>query len=312
MATKDPRGRTELVTSSTTVDIVSIPWHFLAVKYDQLDQIFLPLLAQAQQANDILGVRTGGSDAVANAAAHLAGELLRDVSFTPVRSLSVNAANAYLIDFEENSFQVETSVSARDDHRASLFRVKVMGAIRGDKFLVADSVTNSSLFSFTRFEADKPEFFTTEFPFMAHQSRQNPAMFAGDNSAMVQGVVDLVLSIPVGEETITVRVHKQSDTLSLEVKNPITNEAVMSLPLAALGNITKLVESIAQHLAANAKARLSLGPSVVATTQAAGIVAGAEIAVGDTKVPDASELIETAAETPAETPAESPAPTSST
>ena len=305
MATKDPRGRTELVTSSTTVDIVSIPWHFLAVKYDQLDQIFLPLLAQAQQANDILGVRTGGPDAVANAAAHLAGELLRDVSFTPVRSLSVNAANAYLIDFEENSFQVETSVSARDDHRASLFRVKVMGAIRGDKFLVADSVTNSTLFSFTRFEADKPEFFTTEFPFIAHQSRQNPAMFAGDNSAMVQGVVDLVLSIPVGEETITVRVHKQSDTLSVEVKNPVTNETVMSLPLAALGNITKLVESIAQHLTSNAKARLSLGTSVVATPQAE------DILVGDTKAPDAPELIESAAETSAEAPSEAPEPTSS-
>jgi len=305
MATKDPRGRTELVTSSTTVDIVSIPWHFLAVKYDQLDQIFLPLLAQAQQANDISGVRTGGADSVANAAAHLAGELLRDVSFTPVRSLSVNAANAYLIDFEENSFQVETSVSARDDHRASLFRVKVMGAIRGDKFLVADPVTNSSLFSFTRFEADKPEFFTTEFPFIAHESRQNPAMFAGGNSAMVHGVVDLVLGIPVGEETITVRVHKQSDTLSVEVKNPITNETVMSLPLAALGNITKLVESIAQHLTSNAKARLSLGTSVVATPQAE------DILVGDTKAPDAPELIESAAETSAEAPSETPEPTSS-
>jgi hypothetical protein len=114
------------------VDIVSIPWHFLAVKYDQLDQIFLPLLASAQQANDILGVRGGGPESAANAAAHLAGELLRDVSFTPVRLLSVNAANAYLIDFEENSFQVETSVSARDDKRASLFRVKVAGAIRGE------------------------------------------------------------------------------------------------------------------------------------------------------------------------------------
>jgi hypothetical protein len=259
MVSKDPRGRSELATSSTTVDIVSIPWHFLAVKYDQLDQLFLPLLASAQQANDILGVRTGGAEAALNAAAHLAGELLRDISFTPVRSLSVNAANAYLIDFGENSFQVDTSVSTRDEHRASLFRVKVMGAIRGDKFLVADPVTKNSLFSFTKFEANKPEYFTSEFPFIAHESRQNPMMFAGENTAMVHGVVDLVLGVPVGEETITVRVHKQSDTVSLEVKNPITNETVMSLPLASLGNITKLVESIGQHLTANAKARLSLG-----------------------------------------------------
>jgi hypothetical protein len=259
---KDPRGRTDLVTSSTTVDIVSIPWHFHAMKYDQLDQLFLPLLTAAQKANDILGVRTGGPESALNAAAHLAGELLRDVSFTPIRSLSVNAANAYLIDFAENSFQVETSVSARDDHRASLFRVKVMGAIRGDKFMVADSVTKTSLFSFTIFEAKKAEFFSSEFPFIAHESRKNPAIFAGEDTAMVQGVVDLVLGVPLGGETITVRVHKQADTLSVAVKNPLTNETVMSLPLAALGNITKLVEGIAQHLAANEKARLALGPGV--------------------------------------------------
>ena len=259
---KDPRGRTELVTSSTTVDIVSIPWHFHAVKYDHLDQLFLPLLSSAQQANDILGVRTGGAESALNAAAHLAGELLRDVSFAPVRSMTINAANAYLVDFGENSFQVEASISAQDGHRSSLFRVKIMGAIRGDKFMVADPVTKASLFSFTRFEANKPEFFSSEFPFIAHESRKNPAMFAGDNSAMVQGVVDLVLGVPVEGETITVRVHKQSDTLSVAVKNPITNETVMSLPLAALGNISKLVEAIAQHLATNAKARLALGPGV--------------------------------------------------
>jgi hypothetical protein len=116
-------------------------------------------------------------------------------------------------------------------------------------------------------------------------------------------VVDLVLGIPVGEETITVRVHKQSDTLSVEVKNPITNETVMILPLAVLGNITKLVESIAQHLTSNAKARLSLAPSVAATTQAVGIV------VGETKAPDAPDSNETPAEAAAETAA---APTSST
>lgn len=264
MATsKDPRGRTELVTSSTTVDIVSIPWHFHAVKYDHLDQLFLPLLSSAQQANDILGVRTGGAESALNAAAHLAGELLRNVSFAPVRSMTINAANAYLVDFGENSFQVEASISAQDGHRSSLFRVKIMGAIRGDKFMVADPVTKASLFSFTRFEANKPEFFSSEFPFIAHESRKNPAMFAGDDSAMVQGVIDLVLGVPVEGETITVRVHKQSDTLSVAVKNPLTNETVMSMPVAALGNISKLVEAIAQHLTANAKARLALGPGVV-------------------------------------------------
>jgi hypothetical protein len=271
MAGKDTRGRTELATSSTTVNIVSIPWHFFAVKYNNIEQLFLPMLSAAQQANDILGVRTGGAESAVNAAAHLAGELLRDVSFSPVRTMSVNAANAYLIDFGENLFQVETCVSTRDERRSSLFRVKVMGAIRGDKFIVVDPVSRTTLFSFTKFEANKPDFFSSEFPFIAQESRQNPAMFTGDNSSMVHGVVDLVLGIPIGEETITVRVHKQSDTHSVEVKNPISNEIVLSLPIAALGNITKLVESIAQHLTANAKARLSLGsgaPAPAASTEA--------------------------------------------
>lgn len=257
---KDLRGRTELIASSSTVDIVSIPWRFFAVKYDQLDQLFLPMLAAAQQANDVSGLRTGGPEAALHAAALFGGELLRDGSFAPVRQGSVNAANAYLVDFGENSFQVETSVSARDGNKSSFFRVKVNGAIRGDKFIVTDPVTKSSLFSFTKFEANKPEFFSSEFPFIAHESRQNPSSFAGDNTAMVRGVIDLVLGVPVGQETITVRIYKQSDILSAEVRNPITNEAVMSVPLASLGNITKLVETIAQHLSANAAARLSLTP----------------------------------------------------
>ncbi len=260
MASTDSRGRSELVASSSMVDIASIPWRFFAVKYDQIDQLFLPLLSSAQQANDVAGVRAGGVDAAFHAAALFAGELMRDGNFAPVRPGSVNASNTYLIDFKENSFQVETSVSAKDSHRASFFRVRVNGAIRGDKFIVSDPVTNNSLFSFTRFESNKPEFFAREFPFLALESRRNPPTFAGDNSAMVQGVIDLVLGIPVGGVTITVRIYKHSDTLSAEVKNPITNQVVMSVPLASLRNITKLVETIAQHLSANAADRALLSP----------------------------------------------------
>ncbi|HET6144716.1 MAG TPA: hypothetical protein VFE02_14495 [Candidatus Acidoferrales bacterium] len=258
---KELRGRTELIASSSTVDIVSIPWRFFAVKFDQLDQLFLPMLSSAQQANDVSGLRTGGPETALQAAALFGGELLRDGSFAPVRQGSVNAAHAYLIDFGENSFQVETSVSARDAMKSAFFRVIVSGAIRGDKFLVTDPVTKNSLFSFTKFEANKPDFFSNEFPFIAMESRQNPSSFSGDTATMVRGVIDLVLGIPVGQENITVRIYKQSDILSAEVRNPITNEAVMSVPLASLGNISKLVETIAQHLSANTAARLSLAPS---------------------------------------------------
>jgi hypothetical protein len=268
MAILDSRGRKELIASSSTVDIASIPWRFFAVKYDQLEQLFLPMLASVQQANDVAGVRAGGSDAALHAAALFAGQLLRDGSFAPVRPGSVNASNTYLIDFKENSFQVETSVSARDATKAAFFRVKVSGAIRGDKFVVSDPVTKNSLFSFTRFEASKSDFFGREFPFLAMESRQNPASFGADNSAMMRGVVDLVLGIPVGHENITVRIYKQSDTLSAEVRNPITNQAVMSVPLSSLGNITKLVETIAQHLSADAAACLLLSPAPPTPTPA--------------------------------------------
>lgn len=260
MSGRDQRSRTELIASSSTVDIVSIPWRFFGVKYDQLEQLFLPMLSSAQQAGDLLGIRAGGTDAALHAAAHLAGELLRDGSFAPVRPGTVNAANAYLIDFGKDSFQVETSVSTKDVHRASYFRVKIDGEIQGDKFTVVDPVARNTLFSFTKFEANKPDFFSSEFPFIAHESRQNPFTFAGDNSNVVHGVIDLVLGVPVGGENITVRIHKQSDTLSAEVKNPVTNETVMSVPLASLSNITKLVETIAQHLSANTAVRLSLTP----------------------------------------------------
>jgi len=260
MSNIDSRSRMELTASSSTVDIASIPWRFFAAKYDQLDQLFLPMLASAQQANDVAGVRAGGSDAALHAAALFTGELMRDSSFAPVRPGSVNASNTYMIDFKANSFQVETSVRAKAAHGASFFRVRVNGAIRGDKFLVSDPVTKNTLFSFTRFEADKRDFFPIEFPFIVVESRQNPSKPEGDNSAMVRGVIDLVLGIPVGGETITVRIHKQSDTLSAEIKNPITNHVGMTVPIASLSNITKLVELIAQHLSANAAARLSLSP----------------------------------------------------
>jgi hypothetical protein len=259
-------GRTDLVASSSTVDIASIPWRFFAVKHDQLEQLFLPLFASAQRANDVLGVRAGGAEAARQAAALLAGELMRDGSFAIVRLQSVNSAHAYMINFEENSFQVETSVNTRDARRASFFRVEIRGAIRGDKFLVSDPVTKNSLFSFTRFEANKPEFLLKEFPFIAHESRQNPEMFVGDSSSMVRGVVDLVLGITVGDETFTVRIYKQSQTLTAEVRNPLTNQAIMTVPLAALGNITKLVETIAQHLSANPAARILLSPVSAAPT----------------------------------------------
>ena len=91
---KDLRGRTELFASSSTVDVVSIPCRFFAVKYDQLDQLFLPMLSSAQQASDISGLGAGGPEAALHAAALFGGELLRDGSFAPVRQEAARGNDA--------------------------------------------------------------------------------------------------------------------------------------------------------------------------------------------------------------------------
>jgi hypothetical protein len=253
LSTQENASRVQLSASGSSVDVVSIPCHFYAANYNLLEQLFVPLLSAAQQANDVMGLRSGDDQAALRGAAYLAGELLRDKSFAPARSLMTSVSHAFLIDLPGNSFQAETVVNAVGS-KASMFILKVMGAIRGDKFMVVEPSTNNTLFSFTRFEADKPEFFVRDFPFLAQEARQDPTMFSGAPSALVHGVIDLVLSVPVAEKAITVRVHKEAGTVSVEVKHPITNETVFSLPLASLNNIGKLVETIAQHLVTNPKA----------------------------------------------------------
>ena len=118
--------------------------------------------------------------------------------------------------------------------------------------MVVDPDSNNTLFSFTRFEAEKPDFFSRDFAFLAQESRKDPSMFGGGQSALAQGVVDLMLGVPVGGKTITVRVQKKEDGSAVEVKHSANNKTLLSLPLASLGNIGKLLETIAQHLSANA------------------------------------------------------------
>jgi hypothetical protein len=90
-----------------------------------------------------------------------------------------------------------------------VFRVKVQGAIRGDKFVVMDPETKNTLFPFNRFEADKRDFFVRDFPLLAQESRKDPTMFGGAQSALIQGVVDLTLGVLVCGKTIMVRVQKE-------------------------------------------------------------------------------------------------------
>jgi hypothetical protein len=246
------RGRqVELSASGSTVEVVSMPLYFHAASYNLLDQLFIPLLSSAQQANDLLGLRVGDDKSALRATSYLTGELMRDTSFSPTRVLMTKGSHAYKIDLPGNVFQVETVVFATGASRSSLFRLRVKGAIRGDKFAVVDPETDNTLFSFTRFEADKPEFFVRDFLFLAQESRKDPTMFGGGSSAMDQGVIDLTLGIPVKDQTVLVRVLKKGEASSAEVRHLTSNKVLMSLPLSSLSNLGKLVETIAQHLTAN-------------------------------------------------------------
>jgi hypothetical protein len=240
----------ELSASGSLVAIASMPGQFYAASYDLLEQLFIPLLSSAQEANDLFAIRVGDSKSALRAASYLAGELLRDTSFAPVRSMSTKAAHAYKVDLPANDFQTETRVFTAGT--SAVFRVKIQGAIRGDKFVVVDPESNNTLFSFTRFEAEKPDFFSRDFAFLAQESRKDPSMFGGGQSALAQGVVDLMLGVPVGGKTITVRVQKKEDGSAVDVKHSANNKTLLSLPLASLSNIGKLLETIAQHLSANA------------------------------------------------------------
>jgi hypothetical protein len=250
-------------TGGSRVEIRSIPWQFSARGYELLDQLFVPLLSTAQLANDLMGVRARGESSAEQAATFMAGELLRDVSFIPVRAREEGAFHLYQLDFGADTFEVKTSVFSGQTNKEALFRVKVQGRIRGDKFQVLDSTTGAALFSFTRFEAEKRDFFVREFPFLAHESRKDPELFEHGGDVLARETIDLVLGIPLSRELVTVRVEKLAGSLEAEVKSPTSDAAIMKLSLSALNNISKAVKIIAEYLAANPSARKLVDSSSV-------------------------------------------------
>jgi hypothetical protein len=252
------RNKIELATRGSRIEIVSIPWRFHASKYELVGELFSPLLSAAQQASDLAGARVRGETSALQAAAFMAGELMRDVTFVPERSSSGDASVIFQLDFVADEFRAETSVFSAHSSEESLFRVKIKGRIRGDKFNVVDPTTDRTLFSFTRFEADKTLFFTREFPFLAHEARKDPTLFGEGENPRAFETVDLVLGVPVSGTFVKVRVEKVAGSLSAEVKNPVTNATVMSLPLASLNNISKLLKTVGQYLAVNPSVKESL------------------------------------------------------
>jgi hypothetical protein len=248
---KDDTSKIALSASGSVVEIISIPLHFFASKCDLLGDLFVPLLSSAQEASDLLAVRVGDNKSALRAASYMAGELMHDANFAPTKSMFAKVAHAYAIDLPGNGFKAQTCVSANEQSGIAQFQIDVKGAIRGDKFIAVDPQSNMTLFSFTRSEADKPDFFARDFPFLASEARKDPAVSSGGQSAAVQAVIDLMLGIPVAGKTITVRIQKREDASSLDVKHATTNKTLLTLPLTSLSNMTKLVETIAQHFSAN-------------------------------------------------------------
>lgn len=243
--------RVDLAASGSIVEVATVPYGFHAPKFDSLDRLFNPLVSLAQLANDLMGLRMGNEEDAHRASAFLAGELLRDSRFVPTRAQMSACSTSYTVDLTKNLFQVETAVLGDRAGMASIFRLRITGAVRGDKFVVSDPTNGVTLFSFTRFEAEKANFFDRDFPFLAQESRNDNTLSTPRNQSWLNGVVDLVLGIPVNGKTVTVRVQKQPETLTLEVRRHPSNITLMSLPLNNLSNIAKLIDSIGSHLRKN-------------------------------------------------------------
>lgn len=210
-----------------------------------------------------MGVRVRGDTAALEAAAFMAGELLRNGSFAPIRTLQGKPSYVYSLDFVEDSFRVRTNVFLSQVGREAMFSVDLGGRIRGDTFVVSDPATETALFSFTRNDAAKPDFFSREFPILAHDARRSSTATRNTKEIALGETIDLMLGIPIRSGIVTVRVEKAAESVSADVKNPISGELVMRLPLASLHNVANVVKTIEDYLAANSAARTALASSSI-------------------------------------------------
>jgi len=237
---------TGLQESSSVVEIASIPRKFQSNGFGALHQLFLPLLALARDAFNVQG--QDASEVAYRAASCMAGELIRDLNFTPGRAFT-KIPNLYQLDFQANRYQVETDVFAQDGNSSAFFHVKILGEIRGDNFAVWDSANNKELFKFTISEASKPEYFEREFPFIAYHARVNSAEFTQNASdILVDQVVDMQLVVSVLQKAVKVRIHKEAGDLYIGIQDFNTGNDIMRLPVVRLNNLPGLMKAIEQHM----------------------------------------------------------------
>jgi len=77
MPLDDQTTHVRLSGRGSSIEVASLPCHFTAPNYNLLEQLFIPLLSLAQEANDVMGLRVGDSKSAIRASSFLAGELLR-------------------------------------------------------------------------------------------------------------------------------------------------------------------------------------------------------------------------------------------
>ena len=240
---------TGLQESSSVVEIVSIPRKFQSNGFGALHQLFLPLLNLARDAYNVTG--QDASETSYRAASCMAGELIRDLNFTPGRAFT-KVPNFYTLDFQANRYQMETDVFAQDANSSAFFHVKIVGEIKGESFIVWDTATNKELFKFTLEEASKPEYLEREFPFIAYQARVNYTEISQSASdVLVEQLIDMQLAVMVSQKEVTVRVHKKPGDISINVQDPNSGQDILSLPAARLNNFPGLIKSIEQHISAH-------------------------------------------------------------
>ena len=246
------------LTSGAVIQIASIPRQFYIDSFGSLSEFFLPLLDLTRQALETQKLRENKDKTAAyNAASHLAGELLREGNCMIGREF-LNAANSYQIDFENDQFAVTAQVFAVGGGTAAFFFVRITGKIMAEGFSVTDPRTNKDLFHFSEAEARKPDFLLREFPFIANQSRLNPATASasGANAANDQAV-DIQMVISVLGEDRAIRICKQKGEDRLDVQDTGRDVRVAYFPASCLCDFPKLTLAIQEYMTQCAQAKSS-------------------------------------------------------
>jgi len=234
--------------SGAVIQIASIPRQFYIDSSGSLSEFFLPLLDLAREAVESQKSPGNKDKTVAyNAASHLAGELLREGSCMIGREF-LHVANSYQIDFQSDQFVVTAQVFAVGGGTAASFFVKISSAITGDTFHVSDPRTDRELFHFSDTEARKPDFFSREFPFIAHQSRLHPAKYTTNINPSTGDAVDIQLVISVLGENKAIRIRKQIGDDRLDVFDTGQNARVAYFPASCLNDFPKLTQLIQEYM----------------------------------------------------------------